>query len=190
MEERNLMAEPQEMQFAWLKRATRKQDDTGMQLKRSLETSMAEKQKGKVGAFVKIPLDEKTHSYGRILEDAVFAFYDAKTDKDLSLMEAQSKPILFKVPVMDRAVTSGRWEIVGIAPLEDSLKALPRFFKQDPINNKLSTYYRGEERPATAEECEGLEKAAVWDAEHVEDRLTDHYLGRPNKWVASMKIKA
>ena len=57
---------------------------------------MARKQKRIVGAFLKIPLDEVNHSYGRVLEEAVFAFYDAKTREELPLIEVQAKPILFK----------------------------------------------------------------------------------------------
>jgi hypothetical protein len=29
----------------------------------------------------------------------------------------------------------------------------------------------------------------VWAAEHVEDRLRDHYAGRPNQWVESLRIE-
>jgi len=35
----------------------------------------------------------------------------------------------------------------------------------------------------------GLERAAVWGPSHVEDRLRDHYAGRKNKWVESLRIK-
>jgi hypothetical protein len=147
------------------------------------------RQKTKVGAFVKIPLGDGTHSYGRILTTPLFAFYDVKTNQDLAVADIQSKPILFKVWIMRRAVASGRWEIIGFAPLEDELREEPRSFKQDTINGKITIYHHGKETAATREECEGLECAAVWDAEHVEDRLRDHYLGKPNKWVESMKIK-
>ncbi len=150
---------------------------------------MAKKQKRVVGAFVKIPLSNTEHGYARILEGSLFAFYDVKTDKDLPLPEVQFKPILFKIWVMRSAVTSGRWKIVGTTPLEENLKVEPHFFKIDPLNKKLSIYFHDKESPATVEECRGLECAAVWSAEHVEDRLRDYYAGQPNKWVESMKIK-
>jgi hypothetical protein len=44
-------------------------------------------------------------------------------------------------------------------------------------------------RPAAPEECVGLEGVAVWDPTHVEDRLRDHYAGRPNAHLAYMKVK-
>jgi hypothetical protein len=36
-------------------------------------------------------------------------------------------------------------------------------------------------------ECTSLERAAVWDTEHIEDRLEDYFNGRENKWVESLK---
>jgi hypothetical protein len=149
---------------------------------------MAKRQKRTVGDFVKIKLDECHHAYARVLEKALFAFYDAFTDKGLSLEEIKARPILFKIWVMNVAVTSGRWEIIGNAPLEKNLLEQPYFFKKDPLSPKsLSIYHEGNERPATLEECKNLECAAVWDAEHVEDRLRDHYAGKSNKWVESMR---
>jgi hypothetical protein len=150
---------------------------------------MAKKQRAKLGAFVKIPFGDGIHGYGRILTAPLFAFYDVKTDQDLSIADIESKPVLFKLWVMRRAITSGRWEIIGVAPLEVELRNEPRFYKQDPINGKIGIYHQGHEIPATREECDGLECAAVWDAEHVEDRLKDHYEGNPNKWVESMRIR-
>jgi hypothetical protein len=44
----------------------------------------------------------------------------------------------------------------------------------------------GNIRDATREETEGLEPAAVWEPEHIADRLEDHYAGRPNRWLKSM----
>lgn len=45
------------------------------------------------------------------------------------------------------------------------------------------------ENPATPEECAVLERAAVWDPGHVEDRLRDHFAGQSNKWVESLRLK-
>jgi len=69
----------------------------------------------------------------------------------------------------------------------------PFFYKQDAITGRLALYHStfastNWERPASREECAGLEAAAVWEPEHVEDRLRDHFAGRPNKWVESLRI--
>lgn len=142
-----------------------------------------------VGDIVQIPLGDGTHTYARVLHEASFAFYDSRTNEDLTVDRITSRPILFFVPVMDRAIKEGRWSIVGHAPVDDNLKVPPRFI-QDPLDkNKFEIYEKGQIRPATRQECLGLEREAVWDPEHVEDRLRDHYAGRNNKWVELLKIR-
>jgi hypothetical protein len=96
---------------------------------------------------------------------------------------------------MNDAITSGRWEVVGQIEIPEKLKSVPKFCKQDQISGALSIYQEIDdlaphyERPARAGECDGLETAAVWEAEHIEDRLRDHFSGKPNKWVEQLRIK-
>ena len=142
---------------------------------------------GRIGDFVRISLGDGWYSYGRVLRAPLFAFYDVRVREPLGLEELQLRPLLFRVWVMKSALTSGRWVIIGNRPLEKSVEQSPAFFKQDPITNDLSIYHEGKERRATREECESLERAAVWDPTHVEDRLRDHYAGVPNKWVEALR---
>lgn len=58
----------------------------------------------------------------------------------------------------------------------------------DPSQFSIYNPNNGEIIRATKEECSGLERSAVWEPEHVEDRLIDHFENRPNKWVESLKI--
>lgn len=59
----------------------------------------------------------------------------------------------------------------------------------DPLDRSVITLYQGgKETPATKTEAKGLERAAVWDPEHIQDRLRDHYMGRLNKWVKLLRI--
>jgi hypothetical protein len=97
---------------------------------------------------------------------------------------------------MNHAVTRGRWQVIGSVPLSQEERSVPiRFFKQDALTGDLTIYWEGPEPgevhevPATREECMGLERAAVWEPEHVEDRLRDHFAGRPNKWLESLALK-
>lgn len=99
------------------------------------------------------------------------------------------RPVLFIVAVMHSAIKKGRWPILGHIPLEAQLTAPPSFI-QDQLNKNIFQIYEGGViTPATREQCEGLERCAVWTPEQVEDRLHDHYAGRPNKWVESLKMK-
>jgi hypothetical protein len=47
----------------------------------------------------------------------------------------------------------------------------------------------GLERDATPEEYVGLERAAVWEAHHIETRLLDTFEGRPNETVQFLRVK-
>ena len=38
----------------------------------------------------------------------------------------------------------------------------------------------GMERSVTPKECVGIERASVWDAPHIAERLLDTFMGRPN----------
>lgn len=143
-----------------------------------------------VGSILEIPLSNGRTAYGRVLTNPLMAFYDIQSETPLSPTEILKSPVAFMIWVMNSAVASGRWRVVGHAPLEQALETSPWFFKQDAISRALSLYREGVERPATIEECLGLERAAVWSAEHVESRLEDHFAGQPNKWVEGMRLKA
>lgn len=138
---------------------------------------------------MKVPLDGTAHVYARVLEPPLFAFYDSKSEINLPIEEILSRSILFTIWVMKHAVTSGRWEIVGNIPLEEHLRGAPRFFKQDALHpGKFYIYNDEQDIPVAREACIGLERAAVWEPEHVEERLRDHYAGRVNRWVTSLQL--
>jgi len=143
----------------------------------------------KPGDVLLIGLDNGESAFGRVLPSPLVAFYDAKSPPDLSVEEITQRPILFKIWVMDHAIKDGIWKIIGHVPLTEDLLAEPTFFKKDPITGALTLYRdsNGQEIPASRSDCEGLECAAVWDVRHVVDRLVDHFAGRKNAWVESMR---
>ncbi|MGS4885691.1 Imm26 family immunity protein [Roseibium sp. MB-4] len=128
-------------------------------------------------------------SYGRVLAEPLIAFYDFVSESEADAETVLSQPVKYTLLVMNNAVTSGRWRVIGQADLDADLQKPVRFFKQDPFSGKTSLYVEGKEQPADLEQCIGLERMAVWDAEHIEDRILDEINGRPNKWVESLKLK-
>lgn len=151
---------------------------------------MTKRQQYKVGSIVKVPFESDKHTYARLLNNSIIAFYNAATTHYLSTDEILARPILFRLLVMRYAVTSGRWQKVAQAPLEPDLQEDPIFFRQeigDP--NVLFFYQSGREWSATREDCMKLERIAAWDPEHVEERLSDYYAGRPNRWVEQLRLK-
>jgi hypothetical protein len=141
------------------------------------------------GDFVQIDLGGGQACYGRVLKNPLMAFYDLLAAKPIAIEDVGVQPVLFRIWVMNYAVKKGRWPIIGHLPLERDLLEPPRFFKVDPISKRLFIYSNsGKDESASHQECRGLERAAVWDPEHVEDRLRDHFAGRPNKWAESLRL--
>ncbi len=45
----------------------------------------------------------------------------------------------------------------------------------DSITGEYSIYYKGETTRATQDRCSSLEEAAVWEAEHIIDRIISQF---------------
>lgn len=144
------------------------------------------------GNFISIPDGDGGYYFGRELRGSVIAFYDLRSPDLLPLDVIAHAPILFKVPVMNYAFKpgQGKWQYVGHAELEPNLLKPVEFFMQDRHTGEFSIYKEGGVIvPATADQIIGLECTAVWDPEHVESRLRDHYNGVPNVWYKSLRPK-
>ena len=152
---------------------------------------MAKARWAKGGVF-KIPLDDGMYGYGIMLESPVCGFFDFKTSEDISDLSCLMQyEIMFKICVMKHAITQGRWLKVGKFPLMDSSTyEIPYFVNVDHMSGKIYRHHiSGKEEISTKEACLGLECAAVWEPEHVEERLNDHFAGRPNIWVERFKLE-
>jgi hypothetical protein len=143
------------------------------------------------GAIVTIPLGNGIVSYAQMLNEPEYVFFDCKTSHEIPLESVIKKAVLFRLWVMRSAHSTGRWLKVGNAPIKGSLnKEIPRF-KQDPLHlENICIYINGQEgAQCTLAECENLECAAIWNAEHVEDRLRSYYNRVPCNWSLSLRPK-
>ncbi len=136
----------------------------------------------KSGTFLRIPLADGSFGYGRAVSELHTAFYDHRTaepSEDLDAIEAS--PVLFTVAV--RVFSDSGWVVLGIRPLEGEVAKPVVAFMQDLVDYRKCEIFdtAGMDRPATPEECIGLERASVWDDCHIEERLLDHFMGRPNE---------
>jgi hypothetical protein len=126
-----------------------------------------------VGDIVAIPLPSGRFAFGRILKDAsigVFRYLAASYDAP----PPTETKYLFIVGVYEDVLKSGEWQIVKPAPFEHEEDAWPPpNVIRDPISGRYSIYHKGQIRPALAEECENLEPAAVWDKEHIVNRIVN-----------------
>ncbi|SHN34378.1 immunity 26/phosphotriesterase HocA family protein [Chitinophaga sp. CF418] len=151
------------------------------------------RQKITIGSIIRIKLPCHKYAYARILKNANYAIYDLITENEFEdINEIISKNILFIIAVYDKAVTSGRWPKIGNAALETTLDTLPMKFIQDPVDSSQFRLYdpnTGNMTKGQRKDCIDLEKAAVWEGEQVEERICDHYAGKPNRWVEQMRMK-
>lgn len=152
------------------------------------------KQRAKIGALFAIDLGENKYAFGRDLNfgESIFYNYIASALNNEEIKKAYASPIAFRTSVMRYAITSGRWPIIDKSrSLEPEYLNSKDYFIQDNLTKKLSIYSSadGNTREATREECEKLECAAVWEPEHIEDRLRDHFSGAPNKWLLQLALK-
>lgn len=150
------------------------------------------------GRVVRIDLGDGHCAYGRQLLGPTVEFYlrQGVVGETVDLLDLVESQVAFTVWVMDYAFKrNGAWDLLDVVELTDEEeKRVHRWAKKDRISGALSIYWsdrwsgtRGEE-PASREDLEGLEVAAVWDPEHIEDRLRDHFAGRPNKWVELLRF--
>lgn len=128
------------------------------------------RQRVKLGNVHQIPLPNGKYAYGRVLKDASIAIY--KEISNSPNMIPSTEDYAFIVGVYRDVLTSGEWPIVGRRPFENAEEAWPPpNCIIDSISGEYSVYYKGEIRPGSKEECEDLEVAAVWEAEHIIDRI-------------------
>ena len=135
----------------------------------------------KPGTFLRIPLADGSYGYGRAISEVYIAFYNHRTtspSEDLDAIEASS--LLFTQAV--RVFNDSGWEMLGIRPLMGEVARPVVAFWQDIADYRNCEIFdtAGMDRPVTPEECIGLERASVWDDWHIERRLLDHFMGRPN----------
>lgn len=135
-----------------------------------------------------VPLGDGYFGFARALTSPTAEFYDFRSETIPPGADIITKPVAFRIWVMRYAFTGRRWKKIGDFPLRPGEGGKRWwFFKQADDGTLYRTRNGYEEVPASWEEVSGLECAAAWDPEHVEDRLRDHFAGKPNKWVESLK---
>lgn len=141
------------------------------------------------GSVLRVDLDTDRHCYARALtRPSRYAFLDGVDRLAVDdLAAVVHRPVLFVLAVTDPA---DRWPVVGILPPEFAPIPVPEQFMQDVVTGRCRIVdAEFNARAATPEECVGLERAAVWHPEDVEERLRDHYDGRENKQMEFMRVQ-
>jgi hypothetical protein len=139
------------------------------------------------GAIIRKQLADGMHYYARLLEFPWAAFYRHRSgppESDLAAIAAHD--VLFTIAAHKSLLAKNQWEPIGHLPLDRSLLPPAAQAVWDDADNCQIIDAHGEMRHATPKECAGLEPAAVWEPEHIDDRLQDAFGGRPNRWLEQM----
>ena len=142
------------------------------------------------GTFVRIPLADGSFGYGRALQPPFYAFYQYKSLKPESELEAiASSPVLFRISIRHKGRSA--WEAIGWRELEEHLTQPIVEYKQDKGDPRRCTIFdtAGNRRLASPEECVGLELWSVWEEHGAEERLLDALMGRPNATLEHRKAR-
>ena len=138
-----------------------------------------------------IALGNGKYGFGMVLHEPLIGYFDyIADDQSPALGEIMEHPFVFKLWTMNHAVTRGTWPVIGRADPSQVDATDPWCFREDPFTGKLTkTQDSVEWFPVSEEECLQMERAAVWEPEHVADRLRDYIAGVPNKWFESSRLR-
>ena len=142
------------------------------------------------GTFLRIPLEDGSFGYGRVLMRPYMALYHYQTVEPSSdLDEIARQPVMFKQAV--RLFRSDGWVTLGRRPLAGEVARPVVRFMQSLGDFRKCTIFdtTGRERRVTPAECVGIERAASWDANHIEERLLDTFMGRPNLCEVHARVR-
>lgn len=130
---------------------------------------MRRNEKPGVGDVVEIALPSGEYAYGRVLKDASVAIYGVITvdpgdppvgHRDYQFVVGIYEDALRRLPVVAR---DGR--------LNEDDDWPPPCSVTDAITGEKRVYHRGEMRSVQSREADNLEPAAVWELEHIIERI-------------------
>lgn len=147
-------------------------------------------QRRTVGVVLRVPLSPEQACFAVTLPDADIAFFGPNATEHAGSARLFEHPILFRVAVHKSAWSTGRWiKLSKVAVPSEVLAPVPKFIQDALDPKKFELYIDGQIRAATRLECQGYERAAVWEPDQVEQRLRDLLAGVQNIWVEQLRIK-
>jgi hypothetical protein len=132
---------------------------------------MVKRIRRKIGNIHAIPLPNGNFAYCRTFRDASIGIYVqiGENIEDLPKKEDYQ----FIVGVYNDVLTLGDWPLVDYRPFKNEEEEWPPpYCIIDSISCEVSIYHKGEISKANKDDCQGLEIAAVWEAEDIIDRIT------------------
>ena len=140
------------------------------------------------GAIYEVALGDGRFSYAQALSDPLVGFYDGCFSEAQPIETIASRPFKFCVWVHRDAFK--RWRQIGESPVPHQGND-QWFFIQDALTKSVELYQHGTgHRRVVDAPLRNFEAAAIWDPEHIEERLADEGSGQPNRQVDAMLSRA
>lgn len=142
----------------------------------------------KAGQVFQVPLGDGTYGYGQTTSYNCVFFNCRDKGEIKELKDIVKQPVIFRVGVDHYAITDGIWPVLGVLPVAHYLEEEEDPYTYDSIKGRYVIWKTGTlQVPATPEEIYNLECFSSWGPEHVEQRLKDHFAGRPNYDVENFR---
>ena len=152
---------------------------------------MARRKKWESGNVVEIELTDGSFSYGLIINEPLFAFVGDTFLKRPEISPKLFNTIAFQLLVMNSAIGKNGWPVIGDVQLKEISIPKAKFYRYDIISKKFFHHLDSFNcLPSTRKGCVGLECAAVWEKNHVEDRLQSLKEGLECKWEVSLRAES
>lgn len=142
------------------------------------------------GDVVSIPIANGDLAFAHVLAPPLFAFYDYKSAHLPSdVANITQNAVLFKLWVTKYARLDGAWKKVFHHEPSPTVALVPKFFRQDSISDRIYEYNDRLDNatPMTYEQALDLERAAVWEPDHVVERLDAYFAGEACEIVARLR---
>ena len=151
---------------------------------------MARRKKWEPGNVVEIELDDGSFSYGVIIEEPLVAFIGETFANRPEIAPKLFGNVAFQLWVMNSAIGKKGWPVVGHVQLDELSIPEANFYRYDVVSKKFYHYVDcTNDIPSNRDGCIGLECAAVWRKDHVEDRLQANKSGQECQWEISLRAQ-
>ena len=142
------------------------------------------------GNVIEILLEDESISYGLVIREPLIAFSRLTYSTKVEISAELFTDIAFQTWCHNESIGKNGWSIVGYINLSEISLPAENFYRYDPISQEFFHYIDNtNDIPVQREDCIDMECAAVWDKNHIEQRLYALKTGKSCIWLESLKAE-
>jgi hypothetical protein len=144
------------------------------------------------GKLIGVRLEDGGYCFGIVAAGEDVAFFKLHSfDAALPVNDILSCPVMFRVHVAKSSYREENWDVLEKHPLPPGLGDISVYWNQPVGDNQLNLMGLNKFRPISIDEARKLERAAVWFAPQIEDRLSCNLDGNRSEeeiWLNTMTV--